>query len=179
MKKLLIGTLSVLMFILIFLVYSGLFSKISIQEMDLGPFDLAYEDHVGNYSDAGKIFSRMYDTIEKDFSIKPERSFGIYLDDPRTVPAEKLRSELGFIIDEKDAGRMDDLKTRFKVRKLERKKYAAVLFPYRNPISIFIGIMRVYTPLAQYIKDKGYKTEYGLEIYDRSLKRTTYAFTIK
>ena len=179
MKKTLIGVFTLLMFLFIFLVYSGLFTKISVREMELGPYDLVYEDHIGSYNESGKIFRRIHDALGKDFGIQSERSFGIYHDNPRSVPVEKLRSELGFILDEKDAGRMDDLKAKFAVKKLERKKYAAVLFPYRNTVSIFIGIMRVYPRLSKYMKDKGYAVGYGFEIYDRSRKQSTYAFLIK
>ena len=179
MKKLLVGIFTVLLFIFIFLVYSGLFSKITIKEIELGPFVLAYEDHVGNYSDVGKIFNRQRDSLEKEFKIKPVRYAGIYLDDPQSVPKEKLRSEIGFIIEEKNIGRLDDLKTRFKVRNLDRKKYAAALFPNRNPASIFIGIMRVYPRLGQFMKDKGFKMGYGLEIYDRSRQQVTFAASLE
>ena len=179
MKKLLIGISTVLLLIFIFLVYSGLFSRIAVKEIELGPFVMAYEDHTGSYSDVGKVFQRQRDSLEKEFKIKPARYAGIYLDDPQSVPKEKLRSEIGFIIDDKDIGRLDDLKTRFKVRKLDRIKYASVLFPHRNPASIFIGVVRVYPRLGQYVKDRKYKTDYGLEIYDSARRQVTFAFALR
>jgi hypothetical protein len=179
MKKVLIGLVILLAIIVIFLVYSGLFSTITIVEKEIGPYTLVFEEYRGDYSNAGTIFRRVYDVLEKDYGIKPERGFGIYYDDPRTVPKEKLRSDVGCVINARDAGKLNAAGAPFKVRGMKKTMSVAADFPFRSMVSVYVGVMRVYPKMDAYIKDRKLATEYSMELYDFESKKILYAFPIK
>jgi hypothetical protein len=145
----------------------------------VGPYNLVYEEHVGDYGKTGDIMMRVHDSIEKDFKIKPDKAFGLYYDDPGKVSKDKLRSDIGCIIDDKDAGALNAIKTKFKIKKYKKINSIVAEFPFRNMFSIFIGMYRVYPRLDKYIKDKGYKMDYAFEVYDKPGKKILYTFPIR
>ncbi|MFC1669835.1 GyrI-like domain-containing protein [Spirochaetota bacterium] len=171
MKKVLIAILIIIVCLLGFLAYSGLFSSVKITEKETGPFTIVCERHVGDYSKVGKIYVKVYETLLKDFNVKTVRGAGIYYDDPKKVDKNKLRSDVGSIIEKKDYARIPDIKKKFKIIVLPKKSSIVAEFPYKNPLSIFIGIMRVYPKLGEYLKDKKDMEPFIMELYDMPNKK--------
>lgn len=71
----------------ILLFYSGLFRTVEVSTMEppIGPMVVAYQTKVGDYKDAGPLFSNA-------LSLLPHRlTMGIYYDDPDGVPAGERR----------------------------------------------------------------------------------------
>lgn len=162
----------------LFLVYSGLFSRIVISEKEIGPYQVVYKSHVGPYQEVGPIMDEIYNSLKNDEQIETSMGFGIYYDDPKKTHVEDLRSDIGSILDEKDYAKIPKLKKRFKIKKYLQKKCVVVEFPFRNKFSIFIGVMRVYPQLTSYIKEKKYKEGPIMEIYDMPNKKIIYAAPI-
>ncbi|MBN2160107.1 MAG: GyrI-like domain-containing protein [Spirochaetes bacterium] len=176
MKKTIIGSVIMFATISIFLIYSGLFTPVVIEEKAMGPFNLAYEEHRGDYGKTGDILERVRGSLEKEHSIKSARGFGIFYDDPKKVPVEKLRSEVGYIVEETDAARLKSGGTALKFRTYPRLNCVVAEFPLRNTVSMFIGLMRVYPEMDRYIKEKGYSPGHSMEIYSLTDKKVTYIF---
>jgi AraC family transcriptional regulator len=63
---------------------------------------VAAQRHVGPYDQIGQTFQKLYDaTTRAGFSPGPEvKLIALYHDDPRTTPADQLRSDAGIILPE-------------------------------------------------------------------------------
>lgn len=144
---------------------SGYFTKIVITEKEIGPFVLVYEEHVGDYRDTKTIHQKLYYALKND-KIETTRGFGIYYDNPRQVPKEKLRSDVGMILDPRDYDKMEALQKKYKVRRMDKQKAVVVEFPFKSSLSIMAGIFKAYPAIMQYVKDKNYKQREMMEIYD-------------
>ena len=166
MKKLLNGVLILLSGFFIALIYSGLFSTVEIQEGDIGPYILVYQKHTGDYAGTGDIQNRIYQSLQKDYNVSATRGFGKYYDDPKTVPAEKLRSIAGCILEPEYRSLIPTIQKKYTVGEYKKTRSVIAWFPYKNQLSIFLGVMRVYPRLEEYIREKGYPFSPALEIYD-------------
>ncbi len=151
--------------IVAFLGYMGIFSTHAAVERTTGPYTFAYEDFTGPYKDTGPVFDRVYKALEKE-GIKTTRGLGIYFDDPREVPAEKLKSQCGSVIEKKDLGRVPGLEKKFKIKKIEKHDSIVVEFPIKNSLSYMIGPMKCYPVLMEYAREKGVKTGIPFELYE-------------
>lgn len=154
--------------------YSGLFVKIVVTEKEVGPYQMVYKKHVGPYQEASKVMIEILNSLKNDEKIEPVAGFGIYYDNPKKTHVEDLRSDVGCILDEKDYPKIPGLKKKYKIKKFPKTKSMVVEFPFRNILSIFIGIARVYPQLDSYIKEKKYKTGAIMEIYDKPNMKIIY-----
>ena len=167
----------IIVVIIVFLGYYGLFTKITVEEKSLDSFWMVYQKHVGEYKDVGPIMDAIYKGLKDDYSIATTRGFGLYYDDPREVPKEKCRSIVGCILENVDAGRVDELREKFFVREYPASNVVTAEFPFKGTLSIFIGIFKVYPKLGKYIKEKGYASRPMFEIYDMPGKKTIYGMS--
>lgn len=159
------------------LYYFGIVQKIQINEQEIGPFKVAYETHLGDYSEVGAVQEKIFQSLVSD-GINTTRGFGIYYDNPDEVKKEDLRSEVGVIIDEKDYSKVNVLRGRYNIKDIARSKSIVATFPYRNKFSIMLGIFRVYPKLNEYIEDKGYAESPVMEIYDLKNQKIYYIIEI-
>ena len=179
MKKFIIVLFVLVAALFGFLVYSGLFETVEIKETEMGPFRLAYREHTGDYAKAGEILEEVYTILLKDLKVTTGRGIGIYYDDPKKVPENKLRSEIGCIIEERDAPRIADIAKKLKVKEIPRQKVMSAEFPHRNTVSLFIGIFKVYPAIEDYISRKGYGHDYSIELYDMPRARTFFIVPVR
>ena len=93
------------------LYYVGFFAKIQIEEREVGPFKVVYEEHIGDYRGTGKIMDEIYHSLLDD-GIETYKGFGIYYDDPKTTEKDKLRSIAGCILEENDHLKISELQKR-------------------------------------------------------------------
>ncbi|MGJ4746203.1 GyrI-like domain-containing protein [Leptospira sp. SA-E8] len=154
--------------------YLGAFDTIQVKEETLGPFYVLSHDRVGNYRNVGETF----EAIQKEFpekGIKNYKLFGIYKDNPNTVPEEKLRCEVGALFSEPIADIPTGLSLPLKYRTIEKKKYLTVDFPLKSFISIFLGIFKVYPVLFEACKQRGCDLEHkpSMEIYEPIVEKNT------
>lgn len=141
-----------------FLFYMGYFDTLKVNEKEMGPYTYVYERFVGPYMDSGAVFMR----IEKDLKamgISTDKAIGFYYDNPAKVAKEKLRSDCGIVLEEKDMPRVPELKKKFKVATFQKKECMVIEFPVKNMLSYMIGPMKCYDALFKYAKEKNYKTE--------------------
>lgn len=170
--KIILITLASLFFIILLCGwYIGFFKNIEPTEKQEGGYTAAGMEFTGPYSKAGKYIMDV-DNKLKAMGIACEKGFGIYYDDPKAVPAEKCRSFVGNILEEKDFNRIPELKSAgFRIDSIPRAKAVIAEFPIKNTLSYMFGPMKVYPALSKYMSEKGYKCALSLEVYDTPNKK--------
>lgn len=171
MKKFLAVLGVIVVLIVAVLAYYGAFTPVVISEKKMGPFQLVYEKHIGDYKESGTVIDRVYQNLKND-SVETARGFGLYYDDPAQVETAKLRSIVGCIPD--DTGKVRELMQKYNVREYPASNCVVAEFPYRGTISIILGIIKVYPVLGKYMNDKSYAGGPIMEIYDPAGKKVYY-----
>ncbi len=159
-----LGILIVLM--MAFLGYMGVFSTLKVTEREMGPYTIVYERFVGEYKDTGKVFDKVGKAVKGE-GIETVNGLGIYYDDPKVTPKDKLRSDCGVVLESKDVAKAAMLKAKkFNVMTLPKKMCLVAEFPIRNVISYMIGPSKAYPALTKYAEEKSYKMAITYELYD-------------
>ena len=167
----------VIVLIIAFLGYYGLFTKITVEEKSFDSFWMVYKKHVGEYKGVGPVMDAIYNDLKDNYSISATRGFGVYYDNPREVPKEKCRSIVGSILENTELGRVDELKEKYFVREYPASSVVTAEFPFKGTLSIIIGIFKVYPKLGKYITEKGYESRPMFEIYDMPAMKTIYGMS--
>ena len=181
MKKVLKWILIVLavaiVLVLTFMGYMGLLGEPKVSEMKMGPYLFVYEPYVGPYMNTGKVFDRVYKAIGSD-GIETKRELGIYFDDPSNVPAEKLRSQCGVVIEENDFAKFASVSKKYRSKIIETADCVVAEFPIRNSLSYAFGPMKAYPALAKYAQAKGYRSAVPYELYDMPAGRIYFVMPV-
>ena len=177
LKWLLIIVVALAIIIIAFLYYLGLFSQPKTYETVMGPYTIAYESFTGPYAQTGPIFDKIYKAV-KAAGINTTRGLGIYYDNPSQVPAEKLRSDCGVIIEKKDLIRFAKVRNRFSTKVLPKKACIVTEFPLRNILSYMIGPIKGYPALMKFAGKKNYKTVMTYELYDEAQGKIFFVMVI-
>ena len=156
------------------LYYTGYFVKVVVEERDMGPYTLVYQEYLGDYATVGPVMDKISKGLIEDAQVTPERGFGIYYDDPATVAKEKLRSDIGVLLEEKDMDQLSLIKTKYKVKTFEKTKAVVAEFPYTSPLSVIAGVLKVYPELRKYVEVNKIHMSEVMEIYDRPAKKIYY-----
>lgn len=135
-------------------------------------YTLVYEEFQGDYKNTPKVQDKIYYALLNENKIETFKGFGIYYDNPQQVPKEKLRSEIGCILEEKDLSKVEELKAKqFKIKEFPKTEAIVVEFPFNTQFSIFAGIMKVYPKLEAFRKEHNYQPREVMEIYDVPSKK--------
>lgn len=152
-----------------YIVQSGLFAKIEVKTVEPkdGSMVVAYKSARGPYKGAGEIFTDIYSIM-----MNPDRDqIGIYYDDPDAVAANDLRYAVGVILasgtEVPDPAELEAVtKQGYKIVHFPKPNYVVLAeFPFKNTLSIYMGIFRVYPKLKEYIAIHGLCAYPALEIY--------------
>ncbi|MDR0969926.1 MAG: GyrI-like domain-containing protein [Lentimicrobiaceae bacterium] len=154
--------------------YLGGFSKIKFQTIECGNEILVYEKMTGSYSETPRVMDSIYYRLLHEFGIETGKGFGIYYDNPQYVEAEKLRSEIGVILEPKDRNRISEIDSTFCVKTLPVEMYLVAEFPFKSPLSIFIGMSKVYPAMTKYVAQHQLNDGLVMEIYDVPNKKIIY-----
>ncbi|MBN1532618.1 MAG: hypothetical protein JXA20_08150 [Spirochaetes bacterium] len=160
-----------------YLCYLGVFSSPQVSVSFTGPYTFAYEEFVGDYKESGPVFDRVYRALATA-GFNTTRGIGVYFDNPAEVPADKLRSHCGVLIDRGDAARINLLEKQFKIGRIGLQRSMVAEFPIKGTLSYMIGPMRAYPALADYAKGKGYGIHVSYEVYDENSKTIYYIVPI-
>ena len=167
-----IGILIALVFTLY--TYYGGFTTIKCRVEKQGGEILVYKEMKGDYSKSGKLMNDIYYSLLNEYGVNTFKGFGIYYDNPQKVEKHQLRSEIGCIIEDSDSSKVTMIKEKFHTKVFPTKSYVVAEFPNKGKLSIFMGIMKVYPALAQFVKANGYKDGAIMEIYDVPNHKTIY-----
>lgn len=164
-KIILIVVVALLLLLLALYAYYGGFAKIEITEKETGGEVFIYKEVIGDYNQAGKITNEVYNSLLADYKIETQKGCGIYYDDPKLVDKDKLRSEVGCILEAGDIDKIGGLKSEYKIKILPFGKYVITEFPYKGFPSIIIGIIKVYPKLGEYMIENKINSPI-MEVYD-------------
>jgi len=161
--------------------YYGGFNKIVITRGKEGGETLIYEEVTGDYSQTGFIADKIYNSLLNEDKIETTKGFGIFHDNPQYVEQNKLRSDVGCILDAPvDSLKMAELSKKYRVKILPETNCITIEFPFKGKMSIMVGIFRVYPEIEKYIKENNLE-EAGpvMEIYDIPNQKIIYRKEIK
>ena len=166
--------------IAIVFIYYGALSKINCRIDTQGGETLVFKNMEGDYAKSGKLSDEVYYTLLNDYKIETFKGFGIYFDNPKEVDKNKLRSEIGCIVEQKDISKVSQIKGELKTKIFPEKSYIVAEFPYKGKLSIIFGIMKAYPAIEKIVKEKGYNNNgVVMEIYDVPNKKIIYRKEIK
>lgn len=175
MKIALIALLIILLGIAGILAYYGAFTKIEVKEQAIDDTYFVYGVHIGEYRKVKEPMDKLYNTLIFDEKLQTTKGLGIYYDDPKKVESSKLRTVYGCVVDAKDVGKLEALKTKgYKVGLIKKSKAVVAEFPFNGPLSIIMGIFRVYPELGKYQAANSIPGKPIIELYDMSNKKITY-----
>jgi CubicO group peptidase (beta-lactamase class C family) len=137
----------------------------SVKEAITGPFAFAYREVVGDYSRHAAVSAELRAGL-KARGIETRRSIGIYLDDPQKVPADRLRSVCGVVIEEGDWGRIDGLKGEFRIQHLCKARSLIAERRAEGSALSKGGSGGYYAALSEYAARKGYGPLNSFELYE-------------
>lgn len=166
--------------VLVFLYYNNYFMDISVSEKSMGPYFIAYDEHVGDYKGTKVIQDDVYYTLLNTHGVETYKGFGIYYDDPKDVPKEKLRSKAGCVLEPQHFSMIEELKGKgMKITEIRQSKSLVVEFPIKSNFSTIIGIMKVHPAIKEYGKKKGLSLKEMMEIYDVPNEKIVYVMRVE
>lgn len=178
LKVALIGAAFIVVGFIWFMSYMGMFSRPLISERDMGPYTVVYEDMTGPYENMGRVIQKLYGELKAE-GIETSRGLGVYLDNPRKVAPDKLRSQGGPIIEQKDLPKASGLKKKYNVMEINVAPCVVIEFPVKNDLSYMLGAIKNYAILSKYFEIKDYQMGRTYEIYDMPNKKIFYVAEIK
>lgn len=175
MKIIIIVFIGLIVIGLVLYAYFGGFKQLDIKIKEEGGETVVYEPIIGDYKQSGAVMDKIYYALLNDHKMETFKGFGLYFDNPQKVEKEKLRSEAGAIIEEKDLEKINGINHSFQIKVLDKKKYITTEFPYKGKMSVMFSIMKVYPALNKYAKENGYNVDGAvMEIYDIPNDRMLY-----
>ena len=177
MKKILkisFFSVTVIVGILLILNAYGLFAQVKMSERTVGPYVLIYSKWVGDYKVTGAVMNKVTVELKENHNIKCAQSFGLYYDNPNTVPTEKLRSLGGCVVKGKTAAELAKLNLEYPVYEFPETKSVVTEFPFKGAPSIIFGVIKVYPKLAEYLQTHRIAPSPIMELYDDANESITY-----
>ena len=106
-----------------------------VEIVELEDIRLAVMDNSGSYMNISRVFEKFFATVVTHNMMREnKRCFGLYYDNPKTVPEDKLRSKAGMTL-EYDQNPIGEMKEHI----IEGGKYAVILYkgPYADMTSAY------------------------------------------
>ncbi len=174
-KWLLIALAVVVLLVVGYLAYLGIFSSPKPYEAEMGPYTYAYESFFGPYAQSGTTFAKVYEALKAQ-GVVSQLGLGIYYDNPALVPADKLRSDCGVVLEKGDLAKLRG--KGFKIKTIVRMNCVVVEFPIRNTLSYAIGPMKAYPILMKYAREKNLKAAGAYELYDEANRKIFFVLAL-
>ncbi len=177
---LLIASLILALFLagFLYLAWCGLFTKITVEEREAGPFLLIYKKHTGDYKNIGPVMDEVYHTLRDEYQLETTRGFGLYYDNPQENEKSQLRSLGGCMVDgqtpEEFNRQYPGVTESFGVALFPASQNVMAVHPYKGKASIILGVMRVYPRLQAWMKKYQRRSVPMMEIYDTPNRTITY-----
>jgi DNA gyrase inhibitor GyrI len=180
MNVLKIAAAAVGLMIVLLAVYSawlGAFASVSVSEKVFGPVTYMYEPFLGPYSDTSQAFEKVQGYMKAE-GLPASKGIGVYLDNPKDVPAVQCRSECGMIIPENALGRVPELSKKYKIKTIQKGSFLYAEFPFKNKLSFMFGPMKVYPAFSKESLAKGYAPSYSIELYGEASNKIVFLLPI-
>ena len=144
----------------------GAYKEVSIEVKQLPEFHLLYKEHFGAYHKISEIISTV-EAWAKSNNYNCKKTFGEYLDDPRTIEERRLRSLGGCVLEIKPIA-----DTPFTFKTIPTSRYIVAHFSGAPSL----GPLKVYPKVEDYMKNLGIKitlknTEWKTYLEDMEKRR--------
>ena len=174
MKIILISVALLMAIFIAVLSYYGFFTSPIILQKHISPVALVYNKHIGAFKNTGPIMDKIYLQLLNEDNIQATRGFGIYYDDPKTTDKDNLRSIVGWVIEDKDKIRVAELGNKYNFAEFPSSNCIVAEFPFKGKLSVFIGALKVYPKLTDYLSTSNLPMVPIMEIYDQPNKKIIY-----
>ena len=154
--------------------YYGGFGKINFRIENQGGETVVYENVTGDYSQTPKVSDKIYYALLNEEKIATTKGIGIYYDNPKKVEKDKLRSDIGCIVENTDSATLTRLAEKYQIKTLPQSDFVVAEFPFKGKLSVLFGIMKVYPALDKFDKEHAYIESPITEIYDVPNKKIIY-----
>jgi multidrug efflux pump subunit AcrB len=151
MKKIMLLIAFVLVVaVIVFVWYMGVFQSIVIEEQDQGPFTLVYQEMTGNdMKQVGEITTKL-DKLLTEHGITHRKPLDVFFPDNK--------AEIGFAVENSSPSQLIALGEQTKVREIPVQRYMVSHFPCHNKMSFIVGYMKVEPALKKYRSEHNNKT---------------------
>lgn len=127
-----------------------------IKIRDVNEIHMLYYEFTGPYDQSFNNFGKLMEYINKNQLPMGPYSLGIFYDDPEKVSADKLRSDIGYML----AGKVEPTED-YKYKYIPACKAVSVKYKSMEEI------MSAYQAISKYIMNNKLKTQpYSIEIYN-------------
>ncbi len=138
------------------LFYLGAFSQPTLEKVTTPGYRLVYVNHIGPYNEIKNIFKEV-ETRLQEANITPIAPAAQFLDDPGLVSTEKLRSKVGYLIEDHERSPSFLNDERLLSQEVIRATFDG------SPI---VGSYKSYAAMKQWTTDNHYQLNLpSLEIY--------------
>jgi hypothetical protein len=157
----------------------GVFKPVVFDTHDYGPLTLIYKNHVGPYHKLNSTITEI-EAWTKAQGISCDKTFGEYLDDPKAVEQERLKSNGGCLVDAASIQQLTpEILKDYKTKTIDRRQYLRGTFSG----SPAIGPYKVYMKAASLSEKKGFLFDGPtIEVYKvtgQDSMDTEYLFPVK
>ncbi|MCF8067455.1 MAG: GyrI-like domain-containing protein [Desulfobacterales bacterium] len=174
MKIVLISVVLIAAIFIAVLAYYGTFTSPIISQKHINPVALVYDKHIGAFKNTGPVLDKIYYRLLNEDNIQTTKAFGIYYDDPKTTEKKNLRSIVGWVIEDKDKIRVAELGNKYNFAEFPASDCIVAEYPYKGKLSVFLGALKVYPKLTDYLSSNNLPMVPVMEIYDQPGKKIIY-----
>lgn len=164
----------VLLLIIYLVVHLGVFKPVTIEMGEYGPYKVIYKNHLGAYHKIVPVLDEV-ETWVKSQNEACGITFGEFLDNPKSVEQERLRSHAGCVVENFPPSLPAD----FQQKSIEKQFFIKATFAG----SPAIGPYKVYMKIEELMKEKGLLPNGPVyefyEIHPDQSMKTTYYFATK
>jgi len=178
MKKTLIIISVIVVVLLAFLSYEGIWTTAKIEKAEEGDYVMMGIDHKGAYYKIGDTMKKLQDEV-KAAGIENPKFAGMYYDNPDEVAEDSLRSFAAVIISNPtDSAKLMAMKD-YKIVKVEKGN--ALICDMRTPdmISTIIAVYKAYPAFSDYFAsnpEEARSIKYTYELYKEGTTRFVFQY---
>lgn len=178
MKKTLIVISVIVVVLLAFLSYEGIWATAKIEKAEEGGYVMMGIDHKGAYYKIGDTMKKLQDEV-KAAGIENPKFAGMYYDNPDEVAEDSLRSFAAVIVSNAaDSAKLMAMK-HYKI--VEVEKGSALICDMRTPdmISTIIAVYKAYPAFSEYFASKPEEAKtikYTYELYKKGTTRFVFQY---
>jgi hypothetical protein len=144
----------------------GAFEAIDFREQAMGPYLVSYRSFTGSYTLSNSRLTDIYNDLTHNHEVTVLKGFGVFYDKPGTASPEKMRYDLGVVLETKDETILKKLKSTYQIKEMPVQLSIVATFPYVGDGSPLLGALKVYPRLEEYAKENGVTMKPVMELYD-------------
>ena len=149
-KNMLLIAFVLVIAVIVFIWYMGVFQSIVIEERDRVPYILVYQEMTGNdMKQVGEITTKL-DKLLTEHGITHRKPLDVFFPDNK--------AEIGFAVENSSSNQLRALGEQTKIREIPVQHYMVSHFPWRIKMSFIVGYLKVDPALKKYRSEHNYKT---------------------